>query len=180
MTVTHPASGDRYERAEPRVASRTLLSDAIQLARIAHAGRTDEFGESSIEHPLRVMAALTSEEARIVAVLHDALAHSMATWVDLRAFLPNRLLMAVSAFSPPIEESEDIASGFILADPIALAVKLACIADRADPERLALLDPFTRRRLEVAGESAAQALGTTLPKVPATRNQERVRTRVPR
>lgn len=174
MTVTHLTSNDRYQRAERQVASRTLLTDAIELARVAYAGQTDEFGESSIEHPLRVMAALTSEDTRIVAVLHDALAHSVATWVDLRAFLPNRLLMAVTAFSPPIEESEGIASRFILADPIAHAVKLACIADRADPDRLALLDPFTRRRLEVAGASEAEALGTTLPKVLAARNLGRV------
>lgn len=169
MTVTHPTSSHRFQRAEGPGASRTLLTDAIQLARVAYAGQTDEFGESSIEHPLRVMAALASDDARIVAVLHDALARSVATWVDLRAFLPARLLMAVTAFSPRIEESEGIASRFILADPIAHAVKLACIADRADPERLALLDPFTRRRLEAAGAAAAQTLGTTLPKVLAGR-----------
>lgn len=174
MTVTHPTGSDRHQ-PQRQVVSRTLLTDAMELARVAHAGQRDEFGESSIEHPLRVMAALTSEDTRIVAVLHDALAHSVATWVDLRAFLPNRLLMAVSAFAPPIEESEGIADRFILADPIAHEVKLACIADRADPDRLALLDPFTRRRLQVAGARAAQALGTTLPKVLAARKPGHVR-----
>lgn len=171
MTVTQPTGSDRYQRPERQIASRTLLTDAVELARVAHAGQTDEFGEASIEHPLRVMAALTSEDAKIVAVLHDALAHSVATWVDLRAFLPTRLLMAVTAFSPPIEDSEGIAARFILADPLAHAVKLACLADRAEPGRLALLDPFTRRRREVAGASAARDLGTTLPEVLAARTR---------
>ena len=88
------------------------------------------------------------ERRTIVAVLHDTLAHSVATMVDIRALLPNRLLMAVSALGPVFDESEGIAAQVILADPIALSVKLACIADLADPLRLARLEPFTRRRRE--------------------------------
>lgn len=176
MSVTHLTSSDRYQRAHRQVASRTLLTDAIAFARVAYAGQVGEFGEPSIEHPLRVMASLTGEDAKVVAVLHDTLSHSVATLVDLRAFLPNRLLMAVTAFAPAIEESDRIASHFFLADPIALTVKLACIADSADPARLSQLDPFTRRRRESAAASESQALGTTLPKVLATWNQARART----
>lgn len=170
MSVTHQTSSNPYQRAHRQVASRTLQADAMVFARVAYAGQIGEFGEAAIEHPLRVMAALASEDARIVALLHDTLAHSVATFAEVRAFLPTRLLMAVAAFAPPLEESEGIAPHFILADPIALAVKLACIADLADPVRLARLDPFTRRRHEAAGAADAQALGTTLPKVLATWN----------
>ncbi|MEO6200820.1 MAG: hypothetical protein ABIX44_06620 [Cryobacterium sp.] len=171
MAVIPQTRSNPYQRAHRQIASRTLQADAIAFARVAYAGHSGEFGEPSIEHPLRVMAALGSEDTRIVALLHDTLAHSVATFADVRVFLPNRLVMAVAAFAPPLEESEGIASHFILADPIALAVKLACIADLTDPRRLARLDPFTRRRREVAGAAAALALGTTLPNVLATWNQ---------
>lgn len=177
MTVTHQTSSDRFQRAHGQIAaSHKLLADSVQFARVAYAGQTGEYGEPAIEHPLRVMASLTGDDVRIVAVLHDTLAHSVATMVDLRALLPNRLLMAVSALGPAFEESEGIASQVVLADPIALSVKLACIADLADPERLALLDPFTRRRRESIGAASAQALGTTLPKLLATWKPNRPRT----
>lgn len=169
MTVTHQTSSDRFQRAQGQIAaSRRLLADSVEFARVAYAGQTGEFGEPAIDHPLRVMASLTGDDVRIVAVLHDTLTHSVATMVDLRALLPNRLLMAVSALGPAFEESEGIASQVILADPVALSVKLACIADLADPERLAQLDPFTRRRRESIGAASAQALGTTLSKLLAT------------
>jgi (p)ppGpp synthase/HD superfamily hydrolase len=141
------------------------LADAVQFARIAYTGRTSESGRPAIEHPLRVMSALAAVDAKIVAVLHDTLTNSVATMVDLRALLPNRLLMAVIALGHADNEPEGISFQFILADPIALTVKLACLADRTNPARLAELDPFTRRQREAAGAAAARALGTTLPDV---------------
>ena len=177
MTVTDHTTSDRFQRAHRQDASsRTLLADSLEFARVAYAGQAGEFGEPAIEHPLRVMASLIGDDTKIVALLHDTLAHSVATLVDLRALLPNRLLIAVSALGPVFEESEGIASQVILADPIARSVKLACIADLADPVRLAQLDPFTRRRRESIGAAAAQALGTTLPKLLATWNSGRTRT----
>jgi len=170
MSVMHSTGSDRSLRApRPDASSQALLADSIWFARVAYAGQTGEFGEPAIEHPLRVMDSVAGEDAKIVAVLHDTLAHSVATMVDLRALLPNRLLMAVSALGPVFDESEGIAAQVILADPIALSVKHACIADLADPVRLAQMDPFTRRRRESIGDAAAQALGTTLPKLLAAR-----------
>ncbi|TFC51619.1 MULTISPECIES: hypothetical protein [Cryobacterium] len=141
----------------------TLLDDAIHFARVAYSSHRDDFGRLAIEHPLRVMDALASDDNRLVAVLHDTLVNSVATLSDLRAFLPNRLLMAVSALGNIDEDTDGISLQQILADPIALTVKLACIADLSDPARLADLDPFTRRSRESHAVSAALALGTTLP-----------------
>ncbi|MBC7441670.1 MAG: phosphohydrolase [Ramlibacter sp.] len=145
----------------------TLLDDAIHFARVAYADRRDSFGRPAIEHPLRVMDALASEDNRIVAVLHDTLVNSVATVGDLRAFLPSRLLMAVTALGHTDEDADGISLQSTLADPIALTVKLACIADLSDPARLADLDPFTRRSREAQAADAARALGTTLPAVRA-------------
>ena len=49
------------------------LERAIALAAEAHAGTPDKGGNPYILHPLRVMLAQTSHEARIVAVFHDVL-----------------------------------------------------------------------------------------------------------
>ena len=48
----------------------TTVARAIEIAVAAHAGQTDKVGAPYILHPLRVMQSLTTEEARIVGVLH--------------------------------------------------------------------------------------------------------------
>ncbi|HUP50107.1 MAG TPA: GTP pyrophosphokinase, partial [Thermoanaerobaculia bacterium] len=49
----------------------STLERAIMIAVQAHAGQVDKAGEPYILHPLRVMLKLTSDEERIVGVLHD-------------------------------------------------------------------------------------------------------------
>lgn len=49
------------------------LNRAIEIATLAHAGQVDKGGAPYIMHPIRVMLAMDTEEARIVAVLHDVL-----------------------------------------------------------------------------------------------------------
>ena len=49
----------------------SMLNDAIVIAIKAHADQTDKAGQPYILHPLRVMLAQRTDEARIVAVLHD-------------------------------------------------------------------------------------------------------------
>ena len=122
---------------------------------------------------MRVMASLASDDLKVVAVLHDALTNSVATLVDLRALLPNRLLMSITALGHADDEPDGVAFHFVRTDPIAFEVKLACIADLMNPLRLAKLDPFTRRRRETAGISAAVNLGPTLAELLAMRTPRR-------
>ena len=49
----------------------SMLQRAIEIAVEAHAGQADKAGSIYILHPLRVMLAQTTDDARIVAVLHD-------------------------------------------------------------------------------------------------------------
>ena len=49
----------------------STLERAVAIAAEAHAGQVDKAGAPYLLHPLRVMLALTSNEERIVAVLHD-------------------------------------------------------------------------------------------------------------
>lgn len=60
------------------------LEKAIELAARAHAGQTDKQGLPYILHPLRVLMAIQSDEARIIAVLHDTLEDTQLTEDDLR------------------------------------------------------------------------------------------------
>src|SRR5436190_1620061 len=60
------------------------LETAIRIAVAAHAGQTEKSGATYITHPLRVMAAVSGEEAQIVAVLHDVVEDTSVTLEDLR------------------------------------------------------------------------------------------------
>ena len=60
------------------------LERAIEIAARAHAGAVDKGGAPYILHPLRVMLAQASDEARIVAVLHDVVEDCDVTIDDLR------------------------------------------------------------------------------------------------
>lgn len=168
MTTLVPTPAPQHgQRPGKDGRSSLLLADALRFARTACAGKRDEAGEAAIEHPLRVMAALARDDEKVVALLHDTCAASGPGLVGLRGFVPNRLLMAVTALGHGFEETDEISFRFLLADPIALTVKLACIGDLTDPVRLARLDRFTRRRREIAGATAARGLGTTLAEIRA-------------
>jgi (p)ppGpp synthase/HD superfamily hydrolase len=47
------------------------LERAIAIAAEAHAGRRDNGGAPHVRHPFRMMLRVSSNDERIVAVLHD-------------------------------------------------------------------------------------------------------------
>src|SRR5438093_13074125 len=49
----------------------------------AHAGTTDKAGRPYIEHPIRVMNEMGTDEERMVAVLHDVLEDTPGTVDEL-------------------------------------------------------------------------------------------------
>jgi (p)ppGpp synthase/HD superfamily hydrolase len=63
------------------------LERAIEIAVKVHAGQMDKGGAPYILHPLRVMLAVRSQEARMAAVLHDVVedSHGNVTIEQLRA-----------------------------------------------------------------------------------------------
>lgn len=62
----------------------SMLERAIDIAVKAHAGQLDKAGEPYILHPLRVMLSCTSEDARIVGVLHDVVEDTEWTFQQLK------------------------------------------------------------------------------------------------
>lgn len=136
------------------------VDDAIRIARAAHDGQVDKSGKPYIDHPLRVMGRVSGEHARMAAVLHDVVEDTAITGDDLLAAgCPPEVVATVLTLSHRDGESQEDYLARVLADPVAVAVKRADIADNTSPARLALLDAATQDRLRAKYSRALDILG---------------------
>lgn len=137
--------------------------DALAIAREAHAGQTDKAGAPYIEHPQRLMAAFDDDLHRIVAVLHDVVEDAAEAGYNLPFLaargVPPEALRAVDALTKRTGEAQEAYWARVAAVPLAREVKLADIADNADPSRLALLPQAEQDRLRAKYARARAALG---------------------
>lgn len=141
------------------------VARARTLALEAHAGQVDKAGHPYIGHVGRVAAAVRGDdEAEAVAWLHDVIEDCPAFAGQVQAF-PAPLQDAVRLLSRTSAADADTYYARISADPLALKVKLADIADNADEARLASLDAATAERLRDKYRQALAALGQ--PATPA-------------
>jgi (p)ppGpp synthase/HD superfamily hydrolase len=130
----------------------SVLEKAIALALEVHEGQTDKAGQPYILHPLRLMAAMATEEERIVAVLHDVVEDSHATFDDLGALgVSEDALTALRLLThhdnDGTEENYFAYIARIKRNPLARAVKLADLADNLNVVRLPKLTERDTRRL---------------------------------
>ncbi len=136
------------------------VDDAIRIARAAHEGQVDKSGHPYIGHPLRVMSRVSGEHARMAAVLHDVVEDTSVTADDLLAAgCPPEVVRTVLALTHADGESQEQYLARVLADPVAVVVKRADIADNTSPPRLALLDQATQDRLRAKYSRALDLLG---------------------
>ncbi|MFD5830506.1 phosphohydrolase [Lentzea sp. NPDC060358] len=135
------------------------LEDAIAIATAAHDGQLDKSGRPYIGHPLRVMASVSGEHEQMTAVLHDVVED---TPVTAEALLdrgcPAAVVDAVVALSHLPEEPQEDYLRRVAANPLALTVKHADIADNTSPARMAQLDDATRERLQAKYARALRLL----------------------
>jgi HD domain len=135
-----------------------LLDDAVALATRLHAGQVDKAGEEYIGHPLRVMYAVAQAaapggvnplHAQLAAILHDVVEDTDTTLDDLAALgYPGPVVAALDALSHrPGEPVEDYLAR-VAADPVAVLVKRADMADNSDPRRLSRLPPDVADRMK--------------------------------
>jgi (p)ppGpp synthase/HD superfamily hydrolase len=125
-----------------------LIDKAIAFAAIAHENQIDKVGEPYILHPIRVMLCVTSEKAKIVAILHDVLEDTLQTAADfVSAGFDGEILGAVQAITKVKGEAYDEYLKRVKANPLAREVKIADIRDNASPIRLYKLAPETIQRL---------------------------------
>lgn len=136
----------------------SILENAIRLAVEVHLGQRDKAGAPYILHPLRVMAAVEGEDAKVVAVLHDVIEDGEPDGIEerVRAALSGvgydteRLMAALDALTKREGEDYETFVERIVPNELARRVKLADLQDNMDVRRLRpedLSDPWTQQRL---------------------------------
>jgi (p)ppGpp synthase/HD superfamily hydrolase len=117
-----------------------LIDTALQITTAAHAGQTDKAGRPYILHPLRVMAAMDSDEERAVALLHDVIEDGDVDVAGLIAVgIPKHIANAVDCLSKREGEDYPAFIARVLENPLAARVKRADVADNIDVLRLQAL-----------------------------------------
>ena len=114
-----------------------LLDTALKIATSSHAGQTDRAGRPYILHPLRVMAAMQTDDERAVALLHDVIEDTDYD-VDglIEAGIPASIAEAVDCLSKRDGEDYPAFIARVLENPLAARVKRADVADNIDVLRL--------------------------------------------
>ncbi|PVE19200.1 HD domain-containing protein [Arthrobacter sp. Bz4] len=123
------------------------VAAAKAIAVIAHRGQEDKIGMAYIDHPRRVAARLSEPREVAAAWLHDVIEDCEISAQDLLvADISQDVVDAVELLTRTESVSKDNYYRAIRRNPIALAVKLADIADNTDEERTRQLPPADRER----------------------------------
>ncbi len=138
---------------------------AQALATTAHHGQADQAGRPYIGHPTRVVGYLVNPTAQesVVAWLHDVVEDTRVTLEDIENDFGSLVRDAVDAITRRPAGTDSDYYARVKANPIALTVKAADIADNTDPARLLLLEPDVRADLEGKYAQARHELGIELP-----------------
>lgn len=134
------------------------VATAALVARLAHAGQTDKAGQAYVDHPRRVAERVTGDLARTVAWLHDVVEDTPVTLDELEQAFGPRVADAVDALTVRHGETRAGYYARVRANPTALTVKLADIADNTDPDRLTALPADLADRLRAKYAAALAAL----------------------
>ena len=132
-----------------RRTKKLYLDRAIELAKQHHEGQTDKAGKPYIEHPLRVMNQVESEEEKIVAVLHDIVEDTDISLDDLRnEGFSEEVVSAVGCLTKQDSENYDSYIERISFNPLAVKIKLADLEDNRDLTRLPEVTDKDLERIE--------------------------------
>ena len=126
------------------------LERAIEIAQEAHKGVKDKRGHDYIHHPIRVMHAMSNDQEKIVAILHDVAEDSDWTFDRLKeeGFEDSAIesLRCVTKYSEEEDYQEFIKRA--ATNKIATKVKIADIEDNLDLSRLGTLTEKDLTRIE--------------------------------
>jgi len=126
------------------------VARARALAEAAHAGQVDKAGADYFSHPARIAASFDDSAARCVAYLHDVV-EDCPGWTLARlaaAGLPPEVVAAVDALTKRGGEDGEAYLARVLANPIAVRVKIADLRDNMDLTRIAEPSEKDLERLE--------------------------------
>ncbi len=126
------------------------LERAIEIAQEAHKGVKDKGGHDYIHHPIRVMHAMSNDQEKIVAILHDVVEDYDWTFDRLKeeGFEDSAIesLRCVTKYSEEEDYQEFIKRA--ATNKIATKVKIADIEDNLDLSRLGTLTEKDLIRIE--------------------------------
>lgn len=114
----------------------STLERAIEIAAKAHARQFDKGGYPYILHPLRVMMKMSTDEERIVAVLHDVIEDSDLGLVELQEEgFSNDIITALVCLTK-IDKEYTTYIEKIADNKLATRVKFADLDDNMDMSRI--------------------------------------------
>ena len=108
----------------------TLLEKALQIAVKAHSGQIDKAGSAYIFHPIRVSNRCSTDDERIVALLHDTIEDTEVTaeYLLMEGF-PRNIVDAILSVTRNEDESYDDFIKRSRLNPIGRQVKLHDLED---------------------------------------------------
>lgn len=116
-----------------------MLGAVLVFATNAHAGQYDRGGKPYVLHPLKVMHYLKTddEELQCIALLHDVIEDTKATWDDLvNIGCSDRVIAAVKALTKMPGQSYDQYKACVFNNRDAMLVKTADLRHNTDIRRL--------------------------------------------
>ena len=116
------------------------LQFALELAIEKHKNQKDKSGKPYILHPLHVMETVKSDDAKIVAILHDIIEDTDVTEKDLlNAGLSKHIVDAIVMLtrSDDIDYMDYVKK--VSSNPLAKEVKLADLQHNMDLRRISTL-----------------------------------------
>ena len=124
-----------------------LTKKALKLCFDAHRDQLDKSGLPYVFHPFHLAEQMDSENAVILALLHDVVEDSDYSHDDLRHMgFPELVLDALRLLThdPDVPYMAYVAQ--IASNPLARQVKLADLRHTSDPTRLDIMDEWTIAR----------------------------------
>ena len=151
----------------------STLQRAIEIAFLAHQGQFDKSGKDYIGHPLRVMEMGTTENEKIVGVLHDVVEDSDWTFEALEAEgFSHEIIVALKCVTKLSEnENYDDFIERVKKNPLATAVKINDLTDNMDIRRLPYLSDKDVKRLKKYLKAYKKLIGEPVYSIYAARQE---------
>ena len=151
----------------------STLERAIEIATEAHKGQYDKAGNDYIGHPLRVMEMGTTENEKIVGVLHDVVEDTDWTFEALAAEGFSEEVIAALRCVTKLSENENYDDFIerVKKNSLAVAVKINDLSDNMDIRRLPYLSDKDIKRLKKYLKAYKRLIGEPVYSIYAARQE---------
>lgn len=116
-----------------------VLAKAIAIAATKHVNQFDKGGKPYIQHPLKVMYWLKTDDflRMAIAVLHDVVEDTKTTYQELRAEgMPERVIEGVRCLTKQAGQTDEEYEQQVLSNVDAIYVKASDLRHNSDLRRI--------------------------------------------